>query len=1638
VDGGFVGYGLGVDLGTTYTAAAVRSAGTVEIAQLGARRAEIPSLVYVHPDGAVLVGEAAERRGLLEPGRLAREFKRRVGDPVPVLVGGSPYSAHALMARLLSHVVDTVSGLQDGPPSTVTVTHPANWGPFKRELLEQAVRLADIPAVTLRSEPEAAALRFAATERLQPGEIIAVYDLGGGTFDAAVLRKTDDGFGLLGQPEGIEQLGGIDFDEAVFAHVLHTLGDVAERLDFDDDATTSALARLRRDCVEAKEALSYDTEVMIPVALPDLHTRVRLNRSEFEMMITPVLADTIGALRRALRSAELGPEDLRGILLAGGSSRIPLISQLVGAEFGVPTVLDPSPEHSIAIGAAIVSVPPEETPPAPAPSPDPVVEAPAPSAPPRRKGLAGLLRRQQVRESHPPQPPAPQPPAPEPPVIVPPPPFRPTEPAAPTWAAVPSPRPVADAAPPARPVPSRKRADPDDDLPPGVIGADPRDIEPTRYVRLGDEVPTSFGQVETAPGDEEPTWLVRAPVGDDPPDLSRNASPPVARAAPVRPPDGDVDALTQRLTPPAEAPTERFGFPVVDPTDRFTGGRAGPVGRAGVAPVDPGPASPSAPGAPAGPPPGSSPGPAAQLGPPSGSASAPVGPRTGSVVPSRDQRSGGAPVGRPDDARDIPPSERTTLLRGDAGTGRPAPLPGEEPPTTLITGIPQGEPRPADHDEPTTLIPLPATPEEPSTRLGPRPPEWTGIRPPGPPVPPYGGRPPAWTPPSGPRQPQTWSPPAPPTSGPPAQPGNLPTTGGPVPPEPPTAPINPAGPPSAWLPGTGTPPSAPPQGPSAPPTWAAEPPTVPMPQTGQAPTWMPGTGIPSQGPPAPPTWAAEPPTVPMPQTGQAPTWMPGTPPPNAPGGAQGPPPYGAQPPGQRNPQVPQGERPHAYGPPQGQQPQGPQPGVPAQPPQSFGAPSPQGQQPQGVQPFGAPPHGHDPRGRQPFGAPTQGQPTRGPHPPPAPHRQQPPIPQPPGPPQPAPRRPVGQPQAQQPARQPPAVAQPAPPTWLPAGAQETPDAPVWLSGAPTPSPGPRPAEGRPPTPPVQGRAPQGPPADEPPTQRLTPSPGETSAPTGAAGQQIAGRSRPFAAPPSGIPFPPAGARSSAAGRTASQPVPPPPPAQQHAAPPPPAPGERPLPTPHGASTPTPTGERPAPSPPGERPAPSPGGDERGSEPATRSVSAVPTQRGVRGTAPVVADRTGGPDSFPVHSGETRYGDPQRPVSSAPAGPVSPAPRPPATSGAPMPVWPAASLQQGQQPQPARFGAGLPPDPWAPPQRGRAKKLVVWSLLIVGVLLVIGAAAVIIYERSTGSKLFGSDTPTRPAAAASSPWTRGADLPVELEGAAVTAYRDRVWVAGGAANDAGHTTLKSVWVFDPVAGIWSRGPDLPRPVSQAALVPTPWALYLLGGRDGDTVSQQLLRLDETGGLWHLEAQLPAPRSAGAAGFDGSNIVFAGGVGSDGAVSAEVWALRGNGWTTLKSLSLARERLASVTDPTGRVLFLGGRDASARTAFGAIDRYASGAPAPVTSGASTVVDPPVHSAGGVRLDGVGVCVVGGERNGGAFNDWWCEREGAAASLPRLDPPRAGLGVARIGTTVYVVGGYGPGFTGTNRMESFTPSR
>lgn len=348
-------YHLGVDLGTTYTAAAIFEGGRATVTDLSSRTATMPSIVFLDTDGTFLVGDAAIRRAATEPARAAQQFKRRFGDTTPLFLGGSPFSADALTAELLKSVIELVTSQQGGPPSSVALTYPANWGGYKLELLEQAIRQANLSDVTTMTEPEAAVLHYAQLERVPTGAVVAVFDLGGGTFDAAVVRKTENGTEFLGRPEGIERLGGIDFDDAIFAFVREHLAGSMDELNLDDPTTRTALERLRRECTEAKEALSADEAASIPVFLPNVQTTIRITRSEFESLIRPPLNQAIGALHRALESAGVQPSDLDAVLLAGGSSRIPLVSEMAGNELARPVAVDTHPKHVVAMGAALAA-----------------------------------------------------------------------------------------------------------------------------------------------------------------------------------------------------------------------------------------------------------------------------------------------------------------------------------------------------------------------------------------------------------------------------------------------------------------------------------------------------------------------------------------------------------------------------------------------------------------------------------------------------------------------------------------------------------------------------------------------------------------------------------------------------------------------------------------------------------------------------------------------------------------------------------------------------------------------------------------------------------------------------------------------------------------------------------------------------------------------------------------------------------------------------------------------------------------------------------------------------------------------------------------------------------------------------------
>ena len=345
-------YGLGIDLGTSFTRAAINRGGQSRMVSLGEQSVLMPSIVGVRPDGTLVVGRADATD---DPGRTGRDFKRRLGDPTPLVLGGVPHSAVSLLAATLRSVIEILTAMEGAPPDRVVLTYPAVWGPYRREQFAEVPRLAGLDDVILMTEPEAAAQHYATRHPLADGQAFAIYDLGGGTFDSTVTRKTSSGMQILGLPEGVEWVGGVDFDEAVLAHVDQAVNGAISALDPREPIAARALQRIREECVRAKEQLSRDQATNIVVLLPHRHTQVRLTRAEFEATIQTPLEATLAALRRTIRSASVEIEDLAGVLLVGGSSRIPLISRMLGTDLGRPVLTDPRPQHCVALGAAVLA-----------------------------------------------------------------------------------------------------------------------------------------------------------------------------------------------------------------------------------------------------------------------------------------------------------------------------------------------------------------------------------------------------------------------------------------------------------------------------------------------------------------------------------------------------------------------------------------------------------------------------------------------------------------------------------------------------------------------------------------------------------------------------------------------------------------------------------------------------------------------------------------------------------------------------------------------------------------------------------------------------------------------------------------------------------------------------------------------------------------------------------------------------------------------------------------------------------------------------------------------------------------------------------------------------------------------------------
>jgi molecular chaperone DnaK len=349
---------LGIDLGTTNSLVGVVDSGFPILLADGEGARLTPSAVHLAQDGSVTVGAAALRRRALEPQRTITSVKRLMGrrpgeaDWLPTYdltaLGTSPVE---VSSHILKHLKKVAEVAMEQPITRAVITVPAFFNDAQRNATKRAGELAGLEVVRILAEPTAAALCYG-MDKLDEQRCIAVYDLGGGTFDFSVLQMRDGVFQVLATA-GDTQLGGDDLDLLLARHLWEQSPWGKEHW-FDELS-----AEIRTRWISAAESLKkrLSTEEQARVDLPffdgvNSHS-AELARADFDQVCAPLLSRTRSHCMRAMADAKLAITDLHEVILVGGSTRIPLVRSLVAEWFGREPNTTQNPDEAIAKGAVI-------------------------------------------------------------------------------------------------------------------------------------------------------------------------------------------------------------------------------------------------------------------------------------------------------------------------------------------------------------------------------------------------------------------------------------------------------------------------------------------------------------------------------------------------------------------------------------------------------------------------------------------------------------------------------------------------------------------------------------------------------------------------------------------------------------------------------------------------------------------------------------------------------------------------------------------------------------------------------------------------------------------------------------------------------------------------------------------------------------------------------------------------------------------------------------------------------------------------------------------------------------------------------------------------------------------------------------
>ena len=343
---------IGIDLGTTNSCVSVFEGGEAHVITNAEGARTTPSAVSFK-NGDIIVGDKAKRQALVNKDTVL-SVKRLMGTNKKVKANGKEYTPEEISAMILGDLKKTAEDYLGEKVTKAVITVPAYFNDAERQATKNAGKIAGLEVERIINEPTAAALAYG-LDKQETNEKILVYDLGGGTFDVSILELGDGVFEVLATA-GNNKLGGDDFDNRLVDYIVEEI-EKAEGVDLSDDKM--AMQRIKEAAEKAKKDLSgmTTTQISLPfIAQVDgapINFEMDVTRAKFESLISDLVDSTMEPVRKALKDAKLSKSDLDKVILVGGSTRIPMVQELVKKETGKEPSKGVNPDEVVSMGAAI-------------------------------------------------------------------------------------------------------------------------------------------------------------------------------------------------------------------------------------------------------------------------------------------------------------------------------------------------------------------------------------------------------------------------------------------------------------------------------------------------------------------------------------------------------------------------------------------------------------------------------------------------------------------------------------------------------------------------------------------------------------------------------------------------------------------------------------------------------------------------------------------------------------------------------------------------------------------------------------------------------------------------------------------------------------------------------------------------------------------------------------------------------------------------------------------------------------------------------------------------------------------------------------------------------------------------------------